>query len=172
MDDYGTAGLAMAPRAAMMEAVTEMVDHEGAMRLALAQAHAAAAVGETPVGAVVVKGGEIIGTGQERTRATLDLSAHAEVEALRSASQRLRSSRLEGCTLYTTVEPCVLCGYAIRRAGLSRVVYGVAAGQAGAITSRYSILTDADLAGWPAAPDIVAGVLATECRDALRRGPR
>jgi tRNA(adenine34) deaminase len=149
--------------------VPESLDDETAMRLAISLAHAAAAAGETPVGAVVVKAGKVIGTGHERTRATLDLVAHAEVEALRSASQRLRSAQLAGCTLYTTVEPCVLCGYAIRRAGVGRVVYGVAAGQAGAVTSRYNILTDADMVGWPAAPDIVRGVLAAECGDALRR---
>ena len=71
----------------------------------------------------------------------------------------------------TTVEPCVLCAYAIRRTGVSRVVYGVPAGQAGGATSRYDILVDPDLTGWPAPPEIVAGVLAEECR-ALLKQPR
>lgn len=140
-----------------------------AMRLALTLAHEAAAHGETAVGAVIMRAGEVVGTGRERTRSTLDLTAHAEVDALRAASQRLQSFQLAGCTLYTTVEPCVLCGYAIRRAGIARVVYGVAAGQAGAVTSRYSILTDAGLAGWPAPPEILAGMLAAECGEALGR---
>ena len=147
----------------------QSLDDADAMRLAIALAHEAAADRETAVGAVIMRGGKVVATGRERTRVTLDLAAHAEVDALRAATQRLQSSQLAGCTLYTTVEPCVLCGYAIRRAGIARVVYGVAAGQAGAVTSRYSILTDADLAGWPAPPEIRSGVLATECGEALER---
>ena len=141
---------------------------DDAMRRALDLARAAGESGETPVGAIVLRGETVIGTGRERTRGSLDLTAHAEVEALRSAAQASGSSRLGGCTLVTTVEPCVLCGYAIRRAGIARVVYGVAAGQAGALTSRYSILTDAELPGWPDVPEIVAGLLEEECAQALR----
>jgi len=135
------------------------------MRQALALARVAAAAGETPVGAIVVKNGTIIGTGSERTRTRLDVTAHAEVEALRAASQHLQSSRLAGCALYTTVEPCVLCGYAIRRAGIARVVYGVATRHAGAVTSGYRILTDPSFPEWPAVPDVIAGVLEADCAD-------
>ena len=143
----------------------ETPDHEALMRQALALARLAAAAGETPVGAIVVMGGTIIGTGAERTRTRLDVTAHAEVEALRAASQHLQSSRLAGCTLYTTVEPCVLCGYAIRRAAIARVVYGVATRHAGAVTSAYRILADTSLQGWPAVPDVIAGVLEADCED-------
>jgi tRNA(adenine34) deaminase len=146
-----------------------MADHEIVMREALALAKAAAAAGETAVGAIVVKSGTIIGTGSERTRASLDVTAHAEVEALRAASRHLQSSRLEGCTLYTTVEPCVLCGYAIRRAAIARVVYGVATRQAGAVTSAYAILTDTSLVGWPVAPEVVAGILEADCADMVNQ---
>jgi tRNA(adenine34) deaminase len=142
-----------------------MADHEVLMRQALALARVAAAAGETPVGAIVVKDGTVIGTGSERTRTGLDVTAHAEVEALRAASQHLQSSRLAGCTLYTTVEPCVLCGYAIRRAAIARVVYGVATRHAGAVTSAYRILTDTSLPGWPAVPDVISGVLEADCAD-------
>src|SRR5262245_6912542 len=142
-----------------------MADHEIVMRQALALAHAAAAAGETPVGAIVVKSGTIIGTGSERTRTSLDVTAHAEVEALRAASLHLQSSPLAGCTLYTTVEPCVLCGYAIRRAAIACVVYGVATRQVGAVTSAYGILTDTSLTGWPAVPDVVGGILEADCAD-------
>jgi tRNA(Arg) A34 adenosine deaminase TadA len=71
--------------------------------------------------------------------------------------------------LYSTVEPCVLCGYAIRRTGIAHVIYGVRAGQAGACTSSYAILADRDLEGWPQVPEITGGVLADECLAALRR---
>lgn len=139
------------------------------MRRCLELAEMAALAGDTAVGALVVCRGEIVGEGIERTRATLDPSAHAEVEAIRQACRHLNSLDLRGCSLYSTVEPCVLCGYAIRRAGIADVVYGVPAGQAGACTSSYAILADRDLVGWPPIPLVTSGVLADECLAALRR---
>ena len=139
------------------------------MRRCLELAEVAARAGDTAVGAVIVRGGEVVGEGVERTRATLDPSAHAEVEAIRQACQHLATLDLRGCSLYSTVEPCALCGYAIRRAGIAHVVYGVAAGQAGACTSSYAILADRDLEGWPQVPEVIGGVLAGECLVALRR---
>jgi len=139
------------------------------MRRCLELAEIAALAGDTAVGALIVCGGEIVAEGVERTRAALDPSAHAEVEALRQACQHLDTLDLRGCSLYSTVEPCVLCGYAIRRTGIAHVVYGVPAGQAGASTSSYAILADPDLEGWPPVPEVTGGVLADECLTALRR---
>lgn len=139
------------------------------MRRCLELAEAAGRAGDTPVGAVIVRGDEVIGEGIERTRAARDPSAHAEVEAIRQACQRLDTLDLRGCSLYSTVEPCVLCGYAIRRTGIAHVFYGVPAGQAGALTSAYAILADRELDGWPSVPQITKGVLAEECLAALRR---
>jgi tRNA(adenine34) deaminase len=139
------------------------------MRRCLVLAEIAAMAGDTAVGALIVRGGEVVAEGVERTRTILDPSAHAEVEAIRVACQRLDTLDLRGCVLYSTVEPCVLCGYAIRRTGIAHVVYGVPAGQAGACTSSYAILTDPDLEGWPPVPEITGGVLADECLAALRR---
>jgi tRNA(adenine34) deaminase len=139
------------------------------MRRCLELAEIAALAGDTAVGALIVCGAEIVGEGVERTRAALDPSAHAEVEAIRQACQHLDTLDLRGCWLYSTVEPCVLCGYAIRRTGIAHVVYGVAAGQAGACTSAYAILADRDLEGWPQPPEVTGGVLAEECLAALRR---
>ena len=139
------------------------------MRRCLELAEGAAQAGDTAVGALIVRGDEVVGEGIERTRAALDPSAHAEVEAIRQACQRLGTADLRDCSLYSTVEPCVLCGYAIRRTGIARVVYGVPAGQAGACTSSYAILTDRDFEGWPPVPEITSGVLADECLAALRR---
>jgi tRNA(adenine34) deaminase len=147
---------------------TPMPTHETCMRRCLDLGRAALAAGEVPVGSLVVRGEEILGEGQEAGRALLDPSAHAEVQAIRAACRRMGSVDLSGCTLYSTVEPCVLCAYALRRAGISRVVYGVPAGQAGGATSRYAILTDTDLTGWPTPPEIIAGVLAEECAALLR----
>ena len=139
------------------------------MRRCLALALAAHEEGETAVGALITRGDDVIGEGSEETRSRLDPSAHAEVQAIRAACEHERSCDLSGCTLYTTVEPCVLCAYAIRRTGVSHIVYGVPAGQAGGATSRYDILLDRELAGWPPPPEIVAGVLAQECAELLRR---
>jgi tRNA(adenine34) deaminase len=141
------------------------------MRRCLVLGRTALAAGETPVGALVACGDDIVGEGREETRGLLDPSAHAEVQAVRAACRSLGSMDLSGCTLYTTVEPCVLCAYVIRRVGVSRVVYGVPAGQVGGATSRYAILEDPELTGWPAPLEIVAGVLAEECL-ALLREPR
>jgi|SRR6476661_8134614 len=147
---------------------------ESHMRRCLALGRAALAAGETPVGALILRGDAVVGEGREETRALLDPSAHAEVQAVRAACRSLGSADLSGCTLYTTVEPCVLCAYVVRRAGIGRVVYGVPAGQAGGATSRYALLADPELAGWPAPPEILPGVLAEECLALLRerRPPR
>ena len=139
------------------------------MRRCLELAEIAARAGDTAVGALIVCGDEVVGEGVERTRATLDPSAHAEVEAIRHACRSLETLDLRGCSLYSTVEPCVLCGYAIRRTGIAYVVYGVPAGQAGACTSSYAILADRHLEGWPKVPEVTGGVLADECLAALRR---
>jgi tRNA(adenine34) deaminase len=139
------------------------------MRRCLELAEIAALAGDTAVGSVIVCGDEIVGEGVERTRAARDPSAHAEVEAIRQACQHLDTLDLSGCSLYSTVEPCVLCGYAIRRTGIAHVVYGVPAGQAGACTSSYAILADRTLDGWPQVPEVTGGVLADECLAALRR---
>lgn len=139
------------------------------MRRCLELAEIAARAGDTAVGALIVRSDEVVAEGVERTRATLDPSAHAEVEAIRRACAHLDTLDLQGCSLYSTVEPCVLCGYAIRRTGIAHVIYGVPAGQAGACTSSYAILADRDLEGWPQVPEVTGGVLADECLAALRR---
>ncbi len=139
------------------------------LRRCLELAQESLEMGETPVGSLVARGAEILGEGREASRTLFDPSAHAEVEALRAACAKERSLRLEGSTLYSTVEPCVLCAYAIRRAGIRRVVYGIPAGQAGGVSSRYAILTDASLEGWPPPPEIRGGVLAEECLDMMKR---
>ena len=138
------------------------------MRRCLELAEMAALTGDTAVGALIVRDGEVVAEGVESTRATLDPSAHAEVDAIRRACQSLGTLDLRGCWLYSTVEPCVLCGYAIRRTGIAHVVYGVPAGQAGACTSTYAILADRELEGWPQVPEVIGGVLADECLAALR----
>jgi len=142
---------------------------EAHMRRCVALASSAADGGETAVGALVVRGDSILGEGIESTRRLLDPSAHAEVLAIRAACHHEGTLVLTGCELYTTVEPCVLCSFAIRQTGIVRVVYGIPAGHAGGVTSRYAVLTADDMGGSSPPPGIVSGVLADECREVLQR---
>ncbi|NUN59924.1 MAG: nucleoside deaminase, partial [Burkholderiaceae bacterium] len=105
------------------------------MRLALAEAEAAARDGEVPVGAVVVRGGEVIATGRNAPVAGHDPTAHAEIVALRAAAHQLGNYRLEDCTLYVTLEPCAMCSGALLHARLPRVVYGAPDPKTGAAGS-------------------------------------
>lgn len=105
------------------------------MGAALALAHAAIAVGEVPVGAVIVKHGKIIGRGHNRTRIDLDPTAHAEMVAIREATQALGNDRLEDCDLWVTLEPCTMCAGAIAHARIARLYYGADDPKGGAVDS-------------------------------------
>lgn len=115
------------------------------MRHALIQAHTGAAAGEIPVGAVVVKDGQIIASAHNQTQASHDPCAHAEVLALRAAGQALGTSRLDGCTLYVTLEPCTMCAGAALSAKLDRVVFGAREPKTGAAGSVHNVFANAAL---------------------------
>lgn len=133
------------------------------MRRCIGIARRALASGDHPVGALVVREERILGSGVESTRRLLDVAAHAEVEALRSACRKVVALDLRGATLYTTVEPCYLCSYAIRQLGVARVVMGRTYPQAGGVYSRHPILCDSRLTCWGPPPVVVTGVLLDEC---------
>ena len=135
------------------------------MREALAEAAGAGAAEEVPVGAVVVRAGEVIGRGANRTMRDQQASAHAEVLALREASARLGSWRLEGCTLYVTLEPCAMCAGALVLARVDRVVFGAWDEKAGMAGSVGDLLRHPRLNHRPA---VLGGVLADECGTLLR----
>src|SRR6478735_9145031 len=109
------------------------------MQQALAQAREAAVAGEVPVGAVVVRKGEVIATGRNAPIDGHDPTAHAEIAALRAAAQKLGNYRLEDCELYVTLEPCAMCSGAMLHARLARVVYGAADPKTGAAGSVVAI---------------------------------
>lgn len=110
------------------------------MHRALDQAHAGQAAGEVPVGAVVVDGaGEIVGLGFNASVSGHDPSGHAEIRALREAATALANYRLDGCTLYVTLEPCMMCAGAIIHARLARVVYGAPEPRTGMVESRANL---------------------------------
>lgn len=125
--------------------------------------------GNTPVGALIVQGSVPIGEAWELRPTTWDVTAHAELFTVREACAALNSSDLSGASLYSTAEPCVMCSYALRRAGIARVVFGTWAGQAGGVRSGYALLVDPELAGWPPPPRVTSGVLAFECEGLLER---
>jgi len=110
------------------------------MHQALALAERAANEGEVPVGAVVVRDGEILGEGWNRPIAAHDPTAHAEIQALRAAAQRIGNYRLTGAELYVTLEPCPMCAGAIVHARIARVIYGAADPKGGACGSVFGLL--------------------------------
>jgi tRNA(adenine34) deaminase len=120
-------------------------DDERFMRAALQEAVAAEVHGDVPVGAVVVRGGEVVASRHNERELTGDPTAHAEVLALRDASARIGHWRLHDCTLYVTLEPCAMCAGAIVNARVARVVIGALDPKAGAVRSLYRIADDARL---------------------------
>lgn len=141
-------------------------EFETLMREALVEAHAATATGDLPIGAVVTDpGGRIVGRGHNVREAHHDPTGHAEVVALRAAATALGTSRLDGCTLIVTLEPCVMCAGAALTARVSRIVFGAWDEKAGAVGSQYDVVRDRRL---PQHAEVVAGVLADECAAPLR----
>ena len=133
------------------------------MRLALAEAMAAAVDGEVPVGAVVVKDGVVIGKGRNAPIGTHDPSAHAEMQALRAAARHLGNYRLDGCTLFVTLEPCAMCCGAVLHARLARVVYGTPDPKTGAAGSVVNLFGDVRLNHQTRVEALADPFLAAEC---------
>ncbi len=140
-----------------------MTDREW-MQRALQEAQLAADEGEVPVGAVIVKDGELLSVGRNRRECGKNALAHAEIEAINGACQTLGGWRLSGCTLYVTLEPCPMCAGAIINARIDRVVYGTADPKAGSCGS----LTDLFALPYNHRPQLESGVLQEECAAVLQ----
>ena len=135
------------------------------MKLALEQAHEAALAGEVPVGAVVTRGGEIVAAGRNRMRAGFDPTAHAEIDAIRAAASALGTSRLDGCDLWVTLEPCAMCAGAIALARIERLYFAAPDPKGGAV------LHGPRLFGQPTchhAPEIYSGMGEAQAAALLR----
>ena len=130
------------------------------LQAAIAEARAAEAEGEVPVGAVIVRDGQIIATGRNRVITDHDPTAHAEIVALRAAGLALGNYRLEGCDLYCTLEPCAMCAGAILHARIRRLVYAASDPKAGACGSVLGVMNHPQLNH---RVEVVAGLLADEC---------
>ncbi|MCL6504253.1 MAG: tRNA adenosine(34) deaminase TadA [Pirellulales bacterium] len=140
--------------------------HEEYMRMALAQAEEAMREDEVPVGAVIVHQERLIAAAHNQREQLQDPTAHAEMIAITQAAHALGSWRLEGCTLYVTLEPCPMCAGAIVLARLPLLVYGAADPKAGAVESLYRLLSDTRLNH---RVQVVSGVLGRECGALLTR---
>ena len=139
------------------------MEHEVYMAQALALAREAAAHGEVPVGCVIVKDGAVVGRGRNRREEKQAVFSHAEMEAIASANEALGTWRLDGCTLYVTLEPCPMCAGAIINARSRRVYYGArdpAMGACGGVLNLF-------MEDFPHRPQLVGGVLGEDCRGVL-----
>ncbi len=140
--------------------------HDHYMRLALAEAQAALEEDEVPVGAVIVQGERVIAAAHNQREQLGDPTAHAEMIAITQAAEALEDWRLEGCTLYVTLEPCIMCCGAILQARIPLVVYGATDPKAGAVQSLFHLLSDNRLNH---RSQIVPGILAGPCGEILTR---
>jgi tRNA(adenine34) deaminase len=136
------------------------------MQIAVHMAREAAKLGEVPIGAVMVgTDGKILSSGSNRTITDTDPTAHAEILVLRNAAMRLGNYRLTGTTLYTTIEPCVMCAGALVNARISRLVYGAADERFGAVDTKFGLCTSPDLNH---RIDITSGIMADKCRGLMQ----
>jgi tRNA(adenine34) deaminase len=135
------------------------------MELALAEARAAQEAGEVPVGAVIIKNGEMIAAGQNRNLRDHDPSAHAEIVALRAAGEHVGNHRLEGCEMYVIIEPCAMCSGALVHARVKRLVYGAKDPKAGAVESVMQVVNHPRLNH---RLEVTGGVLEAQCSQLLR----
>jgi tRNA(adenine34) deaminase len=140
--------------------------HEFFMRMALAEAEAALAEDEVPIGAVIVRDERVIAAAHNQREQLRDPTAHAEMIAITQAAGALASWRLDGCTLYVTLEPCPMCAGAILQARIPTVVYGATDPKGGAVHTLYQLLSDPRLNH---RPQITSGVLLAPCGEILTR---
>ena len=144
----------------------ESTNHERWMREALILAEQAANADEVPVGAIVVQNGEIIGRGFNQPVRSCDATAHAEIVAIRSASQFRNNYRLPSTTLYVTIEPCTMCLGAMIHARVDRLIFGATEPRAGAVVSQGSLI---EAGHFNHQMSFVDGVLAEECSSLMQR---
>lgn len=143
----------------------DLIADERWMREALALAKQAGEAGEVPVGAIMVRGGEVLGRGFNQPIRTCDATAHAEIVAIRDASQFCNNYRLPGTTLYVTIEPCTMCLGAMIHARVERLVFGASEPRAGAVVSQAALI---DAGHFNHRLSFTHGVLADECSTLLQ----
>ncbi|CAI6086294.1 tRNA-specific adenosine deaminase [Paenibacillus sp. JJ-100] len=146
------------------EEITEDTLHEYWMRQAIAEAQKAEALGEVPIGAIIVRNNEIIGRGYNLRETTMDSTAHAEMVAIREASSATGSWRLLNCSLYVTLEPCPMCAGAIVQSRVPRVIFGTADPKAGCAGTLMNLLQEPR---FNHRTEVIPDVLQPECSSML-----
>lgn len=135
------------------------------MSLAINEARKASYLDEVPVGAIIVKDGKIISRGHNNRESSLDPTSHAEINAIRKACKKLKSWRLEGCSIYVTIEPCSMCAGTLLWTRIDQIIYGAKDLKGGALGSSYNIF---DVPNINHHPIIKSGVLETECKTIIQ----
>lgn len=120
--------------------------------------------GDSPVGSVIVKDGKVIGEGIEGGKTHKDITYHAEIEAIRQATNLLQTQDLSDCILYTTHEPCIMCSYVIRHTKIQTIVTAISTGEIGGFSSHFPLLADTTIKKWTKPPNLINGILEEECR--------
>jgi len=142
----------------------DKTNHEFFMARCIQLAKVAKERGDIPVGALIVKNGQIIAAGIEGGKTHQDITFHAEIEAARQATKNLNSPDLSDCILYTTHEPCIMCSYVIRHHKINTIIIGVTTGEIGGYSSALPLLLDKTITKWDTPPKIITGILENECR--------
>ncbi|HEX6545585.1 MAG TPA: nucleoside deaminase [Bryobacteraceae bacterium] len=145
--------------------------HESYMRMCLELAEIAWKHGEAAVGSIIVRDDSVVAKAAEGVRTGHDIARHAEMEAIRRSCEFLQTLDLSGCVLYTNVEPCFMCSYAIRACRIDTVVFGAPVDTVGGFSSQFPILRTNAVPSWGPPPKIIQGILREEC-EAARNMPK
>lgn len=149
----------------MCDGFINMTTQEKYMQFALKEASKSALIDEVPIGCVIVKDGKIIARGHNVRETTNDPLGHSELIAIRKASKKLSNWRLEGCDLYVTIEPCIMCSGAIIQSRIEHVYYGASDSKGGAFGSSINVLTAEKINHHP---EIIGGILSEECSQIIK----
>lgn len=143
--------------------MTDTEKYEGLMRRCIELAKIAKDRGDSPVGSVIVKDGQVVAEGIEGGKTRKDITFHAEIEAVRGATSRLATTDLSDCFMVTTHEPCIMCSYVIRHHKIRLLIVGMTTGEIGGYSSVLPVLLNRTISKWSAPPEIVDGILEQEC---------
>ena len=138
--------------------------HTNHMKHCIDLAQKAMLNGDPPVGSILVKNNKVIGVGIEAGKSSNDITKHAEIEAIKDTLTKNELRNLDGCTLYTTHEPCIMCSYVIRHYRIGSIVYGTKVDYIGGITSKFEIIKSDQIPKWGKVPEIIPDILKEECQ--------
>lgn len=143
---------------------TDIEQYESWMRRCIELAKIAKQRGDSPVGSILVKDGQIVGEGIEGGKTHQDITFHAEIEAIRNARANLGKTDMSDCVLVTTHEPCIMCSYVIRHHKIGLIIVGMTTGEIGGYSSALPVLIDKTISKWAAPPRVIDRILEEECK--------